>query len=437
MLDRIDRMVIQFRDVLAETERLPRHKLRTYQDNLLAPLILHASFTIPFYRDRLAPLVRDGIVDFSSWDEIPVLTRAEAQHNTERLTAQTVPPHAGAVETGETSGSTGRPLRYAINELATVASLGMTDRALRWWKFDGAKSMATVVARKAEPRHGNGGSTVTGWRVGSSGPHHLLEASMDLDAQIDWLLARRPNYLTAHSFMLLGLAERVRARGAALRFERINSTSTALTDDIRAICQDVFGSRPIDQYGAREIGLIACECPRCGLYHVNAEALLVEIIDQEGNPCPPGAIGRVVVTSFYNYAMPLIRYELGDFAVAGPARCKCPIRLPTLERILGRYRNAFTLPDGRVIYPYVPVRRLRDFISFQQFQIVQTDYQQIEVRYVPDDRSRPADQSGLEACLRDLIDPCFQVRAIAVDAIARSTSGKFEDYLSLVPHPRV
>jgi phenylacetate-CoA ligase len=431
-LDRIDRMVIKFRDVLAETERLPPHKLRAYQNNLLVPLVLHARHNVPYYRSRLAPVSRGPDIDLSRWNEVPILTRAEAQRNIEALTANVVPPHAGAVEGGETSGSTGRPLHYLANELANVASLGTTDRALRWWDFDGTKAMATFVARKAENTSEPDQTTVSGWRVGFTGPQHMLRASMDVDAQIDWLRAHRPPYLTAHSFMLLGLAERVRAGDVDLRFERINSTSAVLSDDIRTICKDVLGANPIDQYGARETGLIACECPWCGHYHVNAETLLVEIIDSQGQPCPPGATGRVVLTSFYNYAMPLIRYEVGDFAIAGPARVKCPLKLPTLTRIMGRYRNSFTLRDGRTIYPYVPVAQLREFISFEQFQIVQLDYDLIEVRYVPLDASREVDLKGLQACLRERIDSSVEVRTAAVDHIPRSASGKFEDYLSLV-----
>jgi phenylacetate-CoA ligase len=221
-----------------------------------------------------------------------------------------------------------------------------------------------------------------------------------------------------------------------LRFERINSTSTALSDEIRNICKEVLGACPIDQYGARETGLIACECPWCGHYHVNAETVLVEILDAKGRPCAPGETGRVVLTALYNYAMPFIRYEIGDFAVAGPRRVKCPVKLPALTKIMGRYRNSFTLHDGRVIFPLVPVARLREFISFEQFQVVQTDYDAIEVRYVPLDPSRPADTAGLEACVRESIDASFNVRAIAVDEIPRSASGKFEDYLSLVSRQR-
>ncbi|HET7166179.1 MAG TPA: hypothetical protein VFI94_13665, partial [Pseudolabrys sp.] len=74
----------------------------------------------------------------------------------------------------------------------------------------------------------------------------------------------------------------------------------------------------------------------------------------------------------------------------------------------------------------------RDFISFEQVQVVQTDYDAIEVRYVPLSKAKP-DEAGLQAYLREAIDKSLNVRAVAVDNIPRSASGKFEDFLSLVP----
>jgi phenylacetate-CoA ligase len=432
MTEPIEQMVLKFRAVLEHTERLPAHKLREYQANLLTQLVQHARHNVPYYRDRLAPLFRGADVDLADWHDVPILTRAHAQRAAQSLHATTLPPHAGAVEPGETSGSTGRPLQYLRNHLAYVATLGVTDRALRWWEFDGNKSMASFVGRGRDSTRPPNGTTEQGWRVGFSGLHHMLDNSADTDTRIQWLCARRPHYLTAYSFALLELAEQVRLRGVDLRFERIVSIGTAMSEEIRAACKDVLGARPIDQYGANEIGLLACECPWCGYYHLNAETLLVEVLDENGKPCTPGEIGRVVVTSFYNYAMPFIRYEIGDFAVAGPERGKCPVKLPTLARIVGRYRNTFVLRDGRTLYPYVSPARFREFMAFEQIQVVQTDYDELEVRYVPLDPSREVDAVGLETCLRAEIDSSFKVRAVPVAEIPRSASGKFEDYLSLV-----
>jgi phenylacetate-CoA ligase len=433
MAGRIERILFEFRDVLSHTERLPPDELRTYQESLLVPLLQHARSNVPFYRDRLAPLFAGDEVDLERWNDVPTFTRAQAQRNTDTLTAAKLPPHAGPAEADETTGSTGRPLRFLRNELATMATLGVTDRAFRWWDFDGAKTMATIVGRNKTIGRPPDGTTKTGWRVGCFGLHHMIDMSADTDARIEWFRARHPHYLTGYSIALLDLASRVRARGIDLRFEGITSTGTMLSEEIRALCEQALGARPVDQYGASEIGLIACECPWCGHYHFNAETTLVEILHDDGTPCSPGQTGRVVLTSFYNYAMPFIRYEIGDLAIAGPADSECPIKLPALTRIMGRYRNSFTLRDGRVIIPYVPFARFRRFLSFEQIQVVQTDYDQIEVRYVPLDSSRQADEDGLERCLRETIDGSFKVRAVAVEQIPRSASGKFEDYLSLVP----
>jgi phenylacetate-CoA ligase len=429
---RTDRLVIKFRDVLAETERLQADELRAYQENLLLPLVLQAHGNVPFYRNRLSSLRSGSEIDLDRWHMIPILTRRDVQQNLKALTAERVPPHVGAVVRGETSGSIGRPIRYSVNALATIASLGATDRSFRWWDFDGNKPMASFVARHGDDARPPDGKVEAGWRVGSTGEHHMLDLSANASTQLAWLCNRRPNYLTAHSFVLNEVARLANQQRMHLRLDRIISIGTVLTDDIRSACEEAFGVQPIDQYGAQETGLLASECPWCGHFHINAETALVEILDQDGRPSPPGTAGRVVVTALYNYAMPFIRYEIGDYAVAGPIKVKCPIKLPTLVKVMGRYRNAFILHDGRKIYPYVPVSRLETYLSFQQIQIVQTNPTSIEVRYIASDRQENVDQSGLETCLRELIDPSFSVQAVAVDEIPRSTSGKFEDYLSLV-----
>src|SRR5262249_21641302 len=155
----------------------------------------------PFYKARLAPLCRGADIDFAAWPEVPILTRAEVQRNFQALTAGAVPPYAGAVVSDESSGSAGRPVRYLENDLAGIASLGATDRTFRWWQFDGAKPMASFVARTRSDARPPDGKVEKGWRAGTSGPHYLIDLSADTDARLDWLCRRRPSYLTAHSFV--------------------------------------------------------------------------------------------------------------------------------------------------------------------------------------------------------------------------------------------
>lgn len=435
MLDQNSRMALEFRDVLAETERFPPAGMAAYQHNLLQPLLEHAQAHVPFYRDRLAAIFAGGKPDLSRWSDIPILTRIEAQAEASALTSAFVPAHCGKVLNEETSGSTGIPFRHLRNELMTVANIALTDRMFRWWNFDGDKTMASFTSRRRHRAPPPDGVTIEGWRSGFRGTHYMIDMWADTDIQIDWLAARKPDYLTAYSSTLLALAERSRQRGVGLKFEGIVSNATALSNEIRDICESAFGARPHDHYGAQEVGSIAAECPACGRYHINAETVLVEILRDDGTPCEVGEAGRVIVTSLYNYAMPFIRYEIGDYAIRGAEDAACRVRLPVLSRVLGRYRNTFTLPDGRIVYPYVEIGRFRDYISFTQVQVVQTDYAAIEVRYVPLGE-RIANEEGLQAYLREAIHPDVTVKAIAVPDIPRSQSGKFEDFLSLVPRLR-
>ena len=318
-------MVLQFRDVLAETERLSFDELQAYQQQLIEPLLLHARQHVPFYAQRLARVFPGGKLDLSRFHEIPILTRAQAQANVKALAALDLPPHVGPVETEETSGSTGRPFVHRRNGLVTIANLG-ADRScaalvgFRRQQDDGDFYFATSRTRAAAQWRNactGGGRDIQACIISSTCGRTPMCRSIGC-----WSASHTISQPIRRLFWLWPSG--CRRRGVSLRFERINSIATAMSDEIRQVCREVFGAPPIDQYGAQEVGLIACECAVCGNYHVSAEAMRVEILRDDGTPCAPGETGRVVVTSFYNYAMPFIRYEIGDYAVAGPPRSNVP-----------------------------------------------------------------------------------------------------------------
>ena len=91
-----------------------------------------------------------------------------------------------------------------------------------------------------------------------------------------------------------------------------------------------FGCQTIDLYAAREIGQIAFQCPEGPGYHLCSEAVLCELVDDDGLPVGPGEYGRVVLTSLYNFAMPFIRYDIGDYALSSIGAL--PVSTPTVRR---------------------------------------------------------------------------------------------------------
>ncbi len=251
--------------------------------------------------------------------------------------------------------------------------------------------------------------------------------------QLAWLERENPGYLLTYPSNLLGLLQHCEASG--LRFPGLRQVATmgeVVEPGARAACERVWGVTITDCYSAQELGLIALQCPEHPHYHVQSENVLVEIVDADGKPCAPGRTGRLVITDLHNFAMPLIRYEIGDYAEAGDL-CPCGRGLPVIKRIVGRVHNMFTLPSGEQFWP-VPFssKELLAVAPVRQFQFVQKSLDEIEVKLAT---ARDLTE-GEEAALRELIGrklgPDFALRFVYVDEIPRLPSGKFEDFRSEV-----
>ncbi len=106
--------------------------------------------------------------------------------------------------------------------------------------------------------------------------------------------------------------------------------------------------------------------------------------DETGRHVAPGEMGRVLITTLENYLMPLVRYDLSDYAIASDGTCRCGRTLPLLGRIVGRKRVLFRTADGRVYFPYVLTDTLRLTPGIKQYQLVQRSAQAFRVAYVSD-----------------------------------------------------
>ena len=193
--------------------------------------------------------------------------------------------------------------------------------------------------------------------------------------------------------------------------------------------KEFFRLEPEDIYSAQEAGILAVQCPETANYHVMAETVIVEVVDDDGRACGEGKVGRLLVTDLTNFATPVIRYQIADYAEVGGV-CACGRGLPVLRRIVGRERNLILMPDGTKRWPLTGYFHFRDIAPILQFQFVQTNRQVIEVNLVTARALMAGEEEALTKVIHQaLVHPFTLLFKYHDGPLPRSASGKFEEFV--------
>jgi phenylacetate-CoA ligase len=332
------------------------------------------------------------------------------------------------VSTQRTSGSTGAPVAILTSGFATLYWNVFTLRDHLWHRRDLGRKLAVIRHGSQVDRAPNWGMATAG--LVDTGPAVGYPLRADVDEQLDWLSAEQPAYFSTHPSLLDSLARRSIERGMRLEgLVEVRTLAEALDPGLRKRCRAAWGVPLTDVYSSIDAGYIALQCPEHTHYHVQSEGLFVEVLDEADNPCAPGEIGRVVITTLQNFAMPLVRYDIGDYAEVG-ARCPCGRGLPVLKRILGRVRNMLVTADGRRYWPEFGIVGLMEELPIRQFQFVQKAPGRVEGRIVTGQPLDPVQEARLREQLLAKLPPGVELEIGYRERIERSASGKFEDFVS-------
>ncbi len=374
-------------------------------------------------RLRVAGLAEGDILTAADLTHLPPIARFEVQALIE---AANIPQAHLPTAIVQSSGSSGIPVKIAKTQLNQLMWQALT---LRYHDWSGA-----IGGRLAALRF-EVGPTVDSrnWGLPTSaffdtGPMRRIDVTTTIDDQIGLVSDFAPD-------VIQGFPSNVQALFSA-DHSVLASVSTILTigETLSDALRDTLSksAHVYDCYSAEEAGYIALQCPDGAGYHIMAESLIVEIIDDAGNACAAGETGRVIVTDLHNFAMPVIRYDIGDFAeAAGP--CSCGRGLPTLARIRGRWRGMMTLPDGSRHWPLTGTYGIRDIAPVRQYQMIQHAPDRIELRFLIDTPLTPDQHAAMQSYLQGRVGRGIAYEIICyADRLPPGPRGKTDEFISLI-----
>jgi phenylacetate-coenzyme A ligase PaaK-like adenylate-forming protein len=372
-------------------QRLRMRKLRA--------MVRHAMERVPAYREiyGAAGVVPGDLRRPADLARLPILRRGGV--DPERLLAEGTDP-ARCLKR-RTGGSTGHPLSLlTLREDFTEETLGW----IRTWHGLGMRWTDTHAALKEPDDTFHEGRTRWFQRLGLLNVHHfdLYRDPAELAREIVTLA---PDVLRGPPSALDAVAASL--DGATLRPRRVFTTSERLDPAVRARLHERFGVEPGDCYGATEAGCIGWRCPSCGDFHVNADRVIVEIVDEEGNPVPPGGSGEVIVTGLFARAMPVLRYALGDRARLAGTGCPRGRGAESIGALEGRTVEQIVLTNGRIVSPYEFMPD--ELAGIRASAAVQIDATEVRILVVPGEGFREEELAAFCREAERLFDGAIRV----------------------------
>ena len=413
-------------------------RLEAAQFAQLEALVSHAYATLPYYRERLdaAGYRPEGKLTWEIWSKLPILRRRDAQDEAAALTTDKIPKNHGQTYERSSSGSSGRPVKIVSTELAGIFRDSCMLRDILWHRIDVGGTLAAIRGRNKEAVYPDGlrrpawDPTVNG--VFTTGPAAALSSVTPVPQQADWLKRVDPDHLVIMPHNLFALAEHCRKEGITLdKLKGVSTYGGVVRPEDREACRAAWGTEIFDVYSAEEPGYMALQCPDSDRYHILSECVLLEVLDDEGRPCEIGEIGQVIVTGLHNFAMPLLRYDLGDLAEVGEP-CPCGRGLPVIKRFIGRSRDMLTLPSGELVSPSFVNDAFRD-LPVAQFQIVQDAPDHLEVKLVPKEGYVAETQEPeIRSFLGERLPAAYALTFSYHETIDHTAGGKYFDFRSTI-----
>ena len=410
---------------LMKSQWKPYEELKELQDKKLRAILKHAYENVPFYHEKFdrAGVHPDDIKTVEDLPRLPMTTKQEVRENfPDKIVARGVNlkkcwlPH--------TSGSTGIPLTVAYDEVAEDFEKAVALRP----NLSCGQGLFDKWIGFTDPRHIGKKKWFQRFRLFNPVEFSLFE---DINKQTSILKGTKPDIIGGYPSHLYLLAKSIKQEGIELNPKMIFTTAELLDAPTREYIQSAFNTVVYDQFGGVELGRTAWECPAHSGYHIDVEAVVMEFV-RDGKQVSAGEEGEIFYTGLYNYAMPLIRYAVGDIGIPSDEKCPCGRGLPLMKIIEGRKDDFLVCSDGTIVSPITMDLIVKNIMEIEQCRIVQERRDRIEVQITTDEGLTDQRIRELEGSIKEVLGQDVTVQVQIVERLPVDKGGKLRKVISKV-----
>lgn len=411
---------------LQTAQHFTSEQLHSEQREKLARLLDHAVHQVPAYEAFASDWNRLRENPERFLQRIPVLTKTHFRQNAAQYLSRG--KETNTLIGNRTGGSTGEPTHFYLDRPTVERYEAARWLGLSWY---GIRIGDPCVMIWGSPLELNAREARSyRWKERWLKNRLLLSAyeldERQLEANLRLVRQFRPAYLYGYASALHTLATMMLRREMTLGIplKAVISTAESLHEHQRQTIAQAFEAPVVNEYGARDGGIIAYQC-QAGSMHAFSGNCYLEVVDPITHiPVFKGQPGALLVTDLHNTVMPRLRYQLGDVVALSASACTCGIQFPLLATIDGREDDMFLAQSGQYVHGHYFNHIVRNMDSFRTFQIVQHAPERLSLRLVKDpERYLPADEVKLLEGIRASLGQ-VRIDVSYVESLPPSSSGK-------------
>lgn len=405
------------------------NELKTLQDEKLRKLITHAYHSIPFYKRRFDEIkIRpEEVKTMEDLNLLPVLSKRDVLDNE---TALLNPATNQKLYMRKTGGSTGMTLHFKKEAKALALNDAIMYRCYDWYGIDiGDKQVrfwGVPVTSKLRWKEQFKDFILNRIRISA---FDISETSCL--KQYERIKKFKPAYFYGYTTAIYGFCLFMKKLGIdlnSLNLKAVICTAEKMYPHHRELFNEVFKCPVVDEYGSSENGILAFQCKE-GNMHMMSDHMCIEFLDENDKQVKAGDLGRIVVTDLASYAMPLIRYDIGDMGRPSDKICSCGVNLPLMEIVEGRKEDFIRVRDGKLIHAAYLCYTLKDD-TVNEFKMYQKDINTLVVYIVKSPAFSADSEKILDKKLRTALGEEMNITFEYLERIPREASGKLRYFVS-------
>lgn len=420
------------REALANARR-PRAEIDALVLQKLQRIVTHADLTCPFYAERFRAAEVDPtkLRTIEDIRRFPLTAKSDVAEHGDRMDSR---DYQGRVARGVTSGSTGTALRFRQGAEHEGWIDACWNRGFGWW---GVRRGDRRLVLWGRPVDGGARPQVEAWlkhrlRNGLSF-NTFEELSGEFLSRVARALATfRPRVVYGYGSSIGALADYMARENVALepdaRPTLIVYTGDHIYEAERQTAERVIGAPVVSLYGSSEAGSVGYTCP-AGSMHVSEDHIHVEFLRPDGSAADAGEQAEIVVTTLNNFAMPLVRYRVGDLGSWRSEPCTCGVTLKTMNLEVGKVADLISTSSKQLVSPYsldyINKHLLRSGIrGIRQFLVEQVATDDFVLHIVKEAPFDPRCVEVFTSKMKDYLGDSIRTEVRFTDSLPVSASGK-------------